>query len=196
MRRDKYKAQVASLLGTQSVLRFALGAMVIVTLGMLYALIQMAGTTKTVVVPPNIEDPFWVTQEQIDPEYVETLGSFLVSLSYNVTPSSVEYQTKKLLKWVHPKVHGELETEMARLAKRIQRENVSMYFSPSRILTDTGGDGIPSVAVVGEVTRKVGSTETRREQIAVVMRFTIAAGKVYLTAFYEADDTSNPFGKK
>ena len=132
----------------------------------------------------------------IDPEYVETLGSFFVSLAYNVTPRTIEYQTKKLLKWVHPKVHGELETEMARLAKRIQRENVSMYFSPSRILTDTGGDGIPSVAVVGEVTRKVGSTETRREQIAVVMRFTIAAGKVYLTAFYEADDTSNPFGKK
>lgn len=195
MRREKYKGQLSSLMGTQSMLRFALGAMVIVTLGMMVMLWQVAGKSKTVVVPPTVSDPFWVTQNQIDPAYTENLGVFLVSLAYNVTSSSVEYQSEKLLDWVHPSVHGELKTEMARLAKRIKRENVSMFFSPMRVLQNTAAEGFPQVAVVGEVTRKVGSKETKRERIAVVMAFTVSAGRVYLTEFREAADTNNPFGK-
>ncbi|WP_018871444.1 TraE/TraK family type IV conjugative transfer system protein [Thioalkalivibrio sp. ALgr3] len=193
MKREKYKSKVAALMGTQAMMRYALGAAVVVNLALIVALFQLAGNTKTVVVPPNIDDPFWITQEEVDRKYIESLGMFLVSLGYNVTPSSIEYQTEYFMEWVHPSVHGELRSDMVRLANRITRENASMYFSPIRVEVDRGGEGIPRVAVTGDVTRKVGRRETSTERVSVVMSFTVVGGRVYLTRYIEAEDPNEPF---
>ncbi|WP_018949059.1 type IV conjugative transfer system protein TraE [Thioalkalivibrio sp. ALMg11] len=193
MKREQYKSKVAALMGTQAMLRYALGAAVVVNLALIVALFQLAGNTKTVVVPPGIDEPFWITQDNVDRKYIESLGMFLVSLGYNVTPSSIEYQTENFMDWVHPSIHGELRSDMVRLANRIKRENASMYFSPMRVELDRGGEGIPRVAVFGDVTRKVGSRETSRERVAVVMSFTVVGGRVYLTRYNQAEDPNKPF---
>ena len=52
----------------------------------------MINRERIVIVPPVINQAFWVNSQTVSPEYLSQISSFLVQLRLNMTPSSAEYQ--------------------------------------------------------------------------------------------------------
>lgn len=194
MKREKHKSQVAQLMSQQNTNRFTIVALVIVIFGLIFSMAKLAGSSKTTIIPPTIEEPFWVTDSQVDTKYLEAVGIFLANLGYNVTPDTYEYQASQLIRWAHPRVYGEIERRNQRLANKIERNRVSMSFAPEQVVRSAAAEGeVPSIAVVGRLERRVGTKTTTRERLAVVMDFDVIAGRVYLTRYVESVDPEHPF---
>ena len=43
----------------------------------LLVILNLLGTTRTVVVPPSLNKSFWVTRDRASSEYLEQMGAFL-----------------------------------------------------------------------------------------------------------------------
>jgi hypothetical protein len=61
--------------------------------------VRLAGHERIVVVPPTIHKTFWVESDRVSSEYLEQMGYFLMQLTLNVTPQSVDHQAKVLLQY-------------------------------------------------------------------------------------------------
>jgi conjugal transfer pilus assembly protein TraE len=63
--------------------------------------VRLAGHERVVVVPPTIHKTFWVESGRVSGEYLEQMGYFLMQLTLNVTPQSVDHQATVLLQYRH-----------------------------------------------------------------------------------------------
>ena len=98
--------------------------------------LRLAGHERVVLVPPTIHKSFWVEAERVSPEYLEQMGYFLLQLTLNVTPQSVDQQAKLLLQYAAPASYGELRTALAAAAERIKRDSAATVFSAQDISVD------------------------------------------------------------
>ena len=73
---------------------------------------RLSSHQRVVVMPPSIHKTFWVEEERVSAEYLEQMGYFLMQLTLNVTPQSVDHQAKVLLKYAAPASFGELRTAL------------------------------------------------------------------------------------
>ena len=64
--------------------------------------VRLSGHERVVVVPPTIHKTFWVESDRVSSEYLEQMGYFLMQLTLNVTPQSVDHQAKVLLQYAAP----------------------------------------------------------------------------------------------
>src|SRR5690348_9809428 len=69
---------------------------------------RLSSHQRVVVMPPSVHKTFWVEDERVSAEYLEQMGYFLMQLILNVTPQSVDHQSKVLLQYAAPAAYGEL----------------------------------------------------------------------------------------
>ena len=91
----------------------------------LVVIASIVGSERTVIVPPNIDKSFWVSKDKASREYLEQMGYFLMQLTLNVTPQSVDHQAKLLLQYAAPASFGELRTALLAAAERLKRDGAS-----------------------------------------------------------------------
>ena len=68
--------------------------------------VRLSGHERIVIVPPNIHKTFWVESDRVSSEYLEQMGYFLLQLTLNVTPQSVDHQAKLLLPFSEPRIRS------------------------------------------------------------------------------------------
>ncbi len=136
MRLDWLRADQASARRASALLAVLLAASMLATLLLAAHTLRQAGRERVVVVPPAIHKTFWVEAERASPEYLEQMGYFLAQLTLNVTPQSVEHQSRLLLQYAAPASWGELRAAMAANAERIRRDGASTVFSPQDLQVD------------------------------------------------------------
>jgi conjugal transfer pilus assembly protein TraE len=158
-----------------------LGAMV-TNLILAVFVIRMAGHERIVVVPPAIHKTFWVETDKVSPEYLQQMGYFLMQLILNVTPQSVDHQSKVLLSYAAPAAFGELRTTLTATAERLKRDGATTVFSAHDVTVD---ERALKVGVRGQLTTYV--SERRVSEIAkgYAIEFQYSAGRIYLKAFRE-----------
>jgi conjugal transfer pilus assembly protein TraE len=158
-----------------------LGAMV-TNLILAVFVIRMAGHERIVVVPPTIHKTFWVETDKVSPEYLQQMGYFLMQLTLNVTPQSVDHQSKVLLSYAAPAAFGELRTTLTATAERLKRDGAATVFSAHDVTVD---ERALKVGVRGQLTTYV--SERRVSEIAkgYSIEFQYSAGRIYLKAFRE-----------
>ena len=91
--------------------------------------VRLAGHERIVVVPPTIHKTFWVESERVSSEYLEQMGYFLMQLTLNVTPQSVDHQAKVLLQYAAPAAFGGQRTALLAAAERLTRDGASTVCS-------------------------------------------------------------------
>ena len=119
--------------GLGRVMQGIMAALILAVIILAAAILTMDRTVRTIFVPPEITKSFWVDGRKLSPEYLEQMGEWVVYLFATVTPSSVDFKSAQILKYVHPSVHGELAVRFKAGAARIKRENLSRFFSPSEV---------------------------------------------------------------
>lgn len=163
-----------------------LAASQLVSLGVIASI---AGSERTVIVPPSIDRTFWVTRDQASREYLEEMAGFVAWLMLDVSPSTIDWKRNVLLNWVLPDQHAALKTKMDLEADRLRSNNASTSFLPQQFTAD---EREQSVLITGRLRRQingadVGEPETR----AYLAQFKYTGGRVHIQAFKEIQNAQN-----
>ena len=145
---------------------------------------RLAGHERVVLVPPSIHKTFWVETDRVSPEYLEQMGYFLLQLTLNVTPQSVDHQAKVLLQYAAPSASGEMRTALATAAERLKRDSAATVFSPQSLAVDERG---LRVGVRGQLTTFISERRVSEVAKGYVIEFQYTAGRIYLKAFRETN---------
>ena len=139
-------ADVEARAGVTKAFQLILGASLLINVFMAGAFFTMDRTVRTILVPPEINKTFWVDGHNIGPEWLEQMGSWVISQYATVSPQTIEYQNSVLLKLVHPSVSGELAVRFKMGANRLKQENMSKIFMAREVRISEKGQ---AVALIG-----------------------------------------------
>ena len=155
-----------------------------------WAILRLAGTEKTVLVPPNISRSFWVGGDTASSEYLQEMAYWYAGLALTITPESAEYQDELFLKYASPDQAGKLQADMGARADFLKKNNVSTQFSVRSVKVDT--DNL-KVALSGTLSTFVSDKKAGDRNATYMIGFKFINGKLYVSNFKETSD-QDPFG--
>ena len=145
---------------------------------------RLAGHQRIVVVPPNIHKTFWVESDRVSSEYLEQMGYFLMQLTLNVTPQSVDHQAKVLLQYAAPASFGELRTALLAAAERLKRDGASTIFSARDLMVD---ERALKVGVRGQLTTFISDRRVSDVSKGYAIELQYSGGRLFLKSFRETN---------
>ena len=145
---------------------------------------RLIGLERIILVPPTIHKSFWVESDKVSAEYLEQMGYFLIQLVLNVTPQSVDYQSKILLQYAAPASYGEIKTAMAVAGERLKRDGAATVFSPRTLNVD---ERALKVAVEGQLTTFVSDRRVSEVSKSYLIELQYAQGKITIKSFKETN---------
>ena len=166
---------------TSFLVALLVGSMLVNLILALFA-IRLAGHERIVVVPPSIHKTFWVESDRVSSEYLEQMGYFLMQLTLNVTPQSIDHQARLLLQYAAPASFGELRTALLSAAERLKRDGASTVFSAQDITVD---ERALKVGVRGQLTTFISDRRVSEVSKAYAIELQYAGGRLFLKAFRE-----------
>jgi conjugal transfer pilus assembly protein TraE len=184
MRLDWLRADQASARRATLLLAILLVVSMLATLLLAAHTLRQAGRERVVVVPPVIHKTFWVEAERASPEYLEQMGYFLAQLTLNVTPQSVEHQSRLLLQYAAPASWGDLRTAMAANAERIKRDGAATVFSPQDLQVD---ERTQRVGLRGLLTTFISDRRVSEVSKGYAIELQYAGGRILLKTFRETN---------
>lgn len=143
---------------------------------------RLIGSERVIVVPPAVHKSFWVEEDKVSAEYLEQMAFYLAQLALNVTPQSVDYQSRLLLQYVAPASYGEIKTAMAIVAERLKRDGASTVFSVRNLTTD---ERAMKVAIQGSLTTFISDRRVSEVTKSYLVELQYAAGKLTIKSFKE-----------
>ena len=144
--------------------------------------IRLAGHERVVVVPPTIHKTFWVESDRVSSEYLEQMGYFLMQLILNVTPQSVDHQSRLLLQYAAPSAFGELRTQLSTNAERLKRDSAATVFSAQDLSVD---ERHLKVGIRGQLTTFVSDRRVSEVVKGYAIEFQYLGGRITLKSFRE-----------
>ncbi len=184
MRLESLLADRASARRATALLAVLLAASMLVTLLLAVHTLRQAGRERVVLVPPALHKTFWVEAERASPEYLEQMGYFLAQLTLNVTPQSVEHQSRLLLQYAAPASWGELRTAMAANADRIKRDGASTVFSPQDLQVD---EATQRLGLRGLLTTFISDRRVSEVSKGYAIELQQTNGRIFLKTFRETN---------
>lgn len=146
--------------------------------------VRLAGHERVVVVPPTINKTFWVESDRVSAEYLEQMAYFLMQLTLNVTPQSVDHQSRVLLQYAAPASFGELRTALVAAAERLKRDGASTVFSAQDLAVD---ERALRVGVRGLLTTFISDRRVSEVSKGYAIELQYSGGRVFLKAFRETN---------
>lgn len=184
MRLAWLRDDIASARRASMFLVFLLTGSILVNLVLAVFAVRVAGRERVVIVPPTIHKTFWLESDRVSAEYLEQMGYFLMQLTLNVTPQSVEHQAKVLLQYAAPASFGELRTALLAAAERLKRDGASTVFSAQELAVD---ERALRVGVRGQLTTFVSDRRVSEVSKGYSIELQYSAGRVFLKAFRETN---------
>lgn len=177
MRQDLASARRASTL----LLALLMGSM-LTNLGLTLLASRLWSQERVIVIPPSVHKTFWVEEERVSAEYLEQMGYFLMQLTLNVTPQSVDHQSRLLLQYAAPAAYGELRTALVAAAERLKRDGAATVFSARDLTVD---EQALRVGIRGRLTTFISDRRVSEVLKGYVLEFQYTAGRVFLKSFRE-----------
>ena len=135
---------------------------------------------KTIVIPPEIKQPFSIQGHHASPEYLTQVGEWFASLALSYTPKNVDYRINLFLRYAAPERYSVLQTHLQDEAARIKRNEMSAMFFP--IDAKVRGD---YVAITGQQLLRVGKEVVADKHIAYRMQFRLQDRFLHIVEFKE-----------
>lgn len=154
------------------------------------AMLKLAGSEKTVLVPPEINRSFWVSGNAVSREYLEEMAYWYAGLALNVTPIVSEYQNDLFLKYAAPSEYGRLQADMGARAEFLKKNNAATQFSVRNVTTDERN---LKVALSGQLVTWTSDKKAGERNATYMVGFKFINGRLYVSDFKETSD-QNPFG--
>lgn len=182
MNLDWLRADIASARRASIFLALLLAGSMLANVTLAVFAIRMADRERVVVVPPSISKSFWVESERVSAEYLEQMAYFLLQLTLNVTPQSVDHQSRVLLQYAAPASFGELRSALATAAERVKRDGASTVFSAQDLAVD---EHAQRVGVRGLLTTFISDRRVSEVSKGYAIELQYSGGRIFLKAFRE-----------
>ena len=166
------------LLGLSGLLNVLLG----------WAVISLAGTGRTIVLPPSVEKSFWVEKDQVSATYLEQMAAYISYLALQSSPSTVDYQNKQLLEYVAPASYGQIRQDMEYYSSRLKKGSISQVFVPKEYDVNAPGK---SVLVQGSMTTYVNEKPVGQKDVSFTVNFEVVHGKLYVRSLKETESAQS-----
>ncbi len=188
MRLERFKAAIQSTQRATLLLLALLITSMASNLALGVLTIKLAGQQRTILVPPEIHKTFWVEASHVSGEYLEEMSYFLMQLILNVTPLSVESQSKLLLRYASAEAYGPLSTLMANSARRLKRDGASTLFNLRAL--DLNEKNL-SVQVEGQLTTFISERRVAQTTKRYALEFEYSGGRIFLKTFKDISSHEN-----
>ena len=132
---------------------------------------------KVILIPPQLENPFWVKGEEVSAEYLEDMGHFMAMLLLDISPSSFPFKHKALLKHTAPESYGALKAQLFKDEERYISLQLSTHFKPSQI---TVNPKKLEAIVTGNLSSFIGEKRVRETTETLTFKFTYRGGAFLL----------------
>lgn len=185
--RDALKAQVrfhkamnASLLAT-----LFLGVL-------LLGFVIFRDTTK--IVPPEVKRPYELGANYANKDYLLDMAGYVLGTVLTVTPESVDYNNKVILKMADPDGYGGLKTALDAAAMRMKQERVTTIWVPRK---EEVSEQDKRVKVSGKLKTYIADKLTSEREKDYIVEFIITtSGRLYVSKIEEfvKRDPSKPAG--
>jgi conjugal transfer pilus assembly protein TraE len=142
----------------------------------------LSGRERIILVPPTITRSFWVSHNDVSPEYLSEMTTFFAYSRLNVTPESADSQRQLLLRYVDPRYYGTLNTLLIAERDRITSQHVSTAFYPVNIKVDVK---TLSVLIIGDLVSTVGTAQVASQRVAYEVRYLCDQGRLLVSQFQE-----------
>ena len=182
---NKLIADVEARAGVTRAFQLILAASLLTNVFMAGAFVTMDRTIRTIFVPPEISKTFWVDGRTVGPEYLEQMGSWVVSQYATVSPATIDYQNSLLLKYVHPSVNGDLAIRFKVGANRLKSENMSKIFMPREVRISEKGQ---SVVLIGTQITFIADKRVPNDELkAYLVGFDYDGSRVFIKELRETN---------
>ena len=184
MRLELLRSDIASSRRAATFLAALLALSLLANVVLAFQTVRLSGRERVVLVPPTINKTFWVESERVSAEYLQQMAYFLMQLTLDVTPQSVDHQASVVLQYAAPASFGELRAAMAATADRLKRDGASTFFSTRDLVVD---EATQRVGVRGTLTTFVSDRRVSEVSKAYAIELQYAGGRVFLKAFRETN---------
>lgn len=184
MKLEKFIADVQARGGVTKAFQLILLTSLLTNILLAGTFFSMDKSVRTILVPTEITKTFWVDGHNLSPEYLEQMGVWVIQQYATVTPSSVDYQTGQLMKYVHPSVHGELLKRFQLSAKNMKANNISKVFMPREVRVSQEGR---AVALIGTLGTWIADKRINDEQKAFKVVFDYDGSKMFIKELKETN---------
>jgi conjugal transfer pilus assembly protein TraE len=161
-----------------------LGVSGLINVLLTWAVISLAGSGRTIVLPPSIEKSFWVEKDNVSASYLEQMAGYISYLALQSSPATVDYQNKQLLEYVSPASYGQIKQEMNYFSSRLKKGSISQVFVPKAYEVNAARK---SVLVQGNMTTYVNEKPVGQRDMSVSVIFEVVHGKLYVKSVKETE---------
>lgn len=137
----------------------------------------------TAIVPPEVKRPYEIGANYANADYLADMANYALQLRGTVSPDSVDYQNKVILKMTDPDGHGKLKAELEGAAIRIRRDRISTVWTPRK---EAISEKTKQVRVSGSLKTYIADvlTSTRDKEYLVEFNIT-SSGRLYVAKMEE-----------
>jgi conjugal transfer pilus assembly protein TraE len=162
--------------------RNVLGALcaILLVVVLLQATLLCFKSTKTIILPPETKQSFWVEGNSFSPVYLEEQGMYFAHLLLDVSASNILAQGEILLRYVDPINHGVFKTRLFKEEERLKRDNLSCNFVAVEC------EVFPkemAIEITGDLNGYVGNKKVSTHRETYRLEFTSRKGRIFLKAF-------------
>ena len=162
--------------------RLAIGILSVCLMLALTIIVRIAGTERTVIVPPAISKTFWIEDGKASNDYLVQMSGYIAYLMLDVTPKSIEWKKDMLLSWCLPENAGSIKTRQDLEAARLKKLNASTYFQMQQLVPD---EETQSVTMTGYLKTQVNGANTSDNLKTYRADFVFRGARVHLKDFQE-----------
>jgi len=178
----KFEGDLKDLRRRNQGLGVAVSGLTLALIVALVVILKIAGTERTVVVPPVIDKSFWVTSERASKDYLNQMAAYVAYLILDVDPATIDWKKDALLNWVQPSEHGAMKSRQEFEADRLRKMNGATFFRPQQLVPN---EEKQSVVVQGRLRTTVNGQETNNETKSYLVEFDYSGGRAHLKTFKE-----------
>lgn len=136
----------------------------------------------TVLVPMTLGSTASVSTDSVNAEYLSLIATSMVSLRFNFTPKTIEWQYQSLSRFLSPAAYASLNTALHEEEKSMVEQNIMSSFAVTDVQPDIGS---LQVKISGVLTRWVQGAEIAPAQTTFILQFENVNGTLVLSQWLE-----------
>ena len=169
-------------------------------IGVSFALVVGWGWTVmnqvTVIVPPEVKRPYEIGSNYGNKEYLADIANYVLQTILTVTPDSVDFNNKVILKMTDPDGYPKLRADLDAAALRMKRERVTTVWIPQK---EEISETDKRVKVKGRLKTFIADVLTSERDKEYSVEFNItSSGRLYVLNVKEVvkPDSAKPAGQQ
>ncbi|WP_459203509.1 type IV conjugative transfer system protein TraE (plasmid) [Ralstonia pseudosolanacearum] len=165
-----------------------------ITLFLLFLLGFVIFRDTTKIVPPEVRRPYEIGSNYANKDYLLDMADYVLGEVLTVTPDTVDYNVRTILRMAHPDGYGPLKASLEGAALRMKKERVTTIWVPRK---EEVSEQDLRVRVSGKLKTYIADKLTSEPEKDYLVEFTVTtSGRLYVSKIEEVvkRDPSKPAG--